>query len=324
MLRVMLRFILLLCFVQMNLWSQEPSVSAIIDTNNVLIGDQVRLILNVRTNSGHIITWPAIPDTFGKIELVSKSKIDTSIIDDSRNLKQTIVLTAFDSGYYSIPSITFMYSKPGSEDLYPMQTNPLLLRFKAVEVDTTKPIKDIKPPMEPPFDFRELLIYLLVPLVLSAIAFCIWYIFFRRKKAKTQDSYDPRIPPYIIALEALKHLDNEKLWQKGEAKLYHIRLTEILRTYIERQMLIPALEQTSDEIINSLNSIKISDDLKSKLNKALIISDLVKFAKSQPLPDEHALCMDTALEFINTTYRLYEISDERGHNSSADIKRGDE
>ena len=61
------------------------------------------------------------------------------------------------------------------------------------------------------------------------------------------------------------------------------------------------MEMTSDEIIKSLRLIITDVTLKSKLTSLLILSDMVKFAKEQPLPNENELSWEHANEFVKQT-----------------------
>ena len=59
--------------------------------------------------------------------------------------------------------------------------------------------------------------------------------------------------------------------------------------YIERELQVPALENTTDEILEMLKEFKkaetilLSKDTFKKLQELLREADLVKFAKSKPL-----------------------------------------
>ena len=63
----------------------------------------------------------------------------------------------------------------------------------------------------------------------------------------------------------------------------------------------PFLGQTSDEIMNNFRSIVIDNVSKEKLKQIFLLSDLVKFAKEQPLPNENELSLNNAVEFVNIT-----------------------
>ena len=90
----------------------------------------------------------------------------------------------------------------------------------------------------------------------------------------------------------LNELDEKLLWQNNKVKQYYSELTEIIRNYIERELKVPALEKTSDEVIemlrdfNDAESIETTKENIEKLKDLLREADLVKFAKSKPLAPE--------------------------------------
>ena len=284
------------------LLSQNISVNATIDTNNVLIGDQIHLKLVAKSDKKTNIVLPQIQDFIGKIVILVHSKIDTIIKDKEYYLKQVFTITSFDSGGYVIPPLTFFYEKEGISTLFPLETNPILLNFRTVAVDTAKPIKDIKPPLEEPITWDEILPYIGIGLGALLLIAAIIYFFMKKKpKAIPGLSYDPKIPAHVAALQALKQLDNEKLWQSGKVKEYHSRLTDILRLYLERKFEIPALESITSEIIRAEKENKLADDLIEKNRNILELADLVKFAKFLPIPDENSKSMALAVEFVQAT-----------------------
>ena len=61
-------------------------------------------------------------------------------------------------------------------------------------------------------------------------------------------------PPDIVALRGLDQLRDEKPWLNNKIKYYYIRISEILRIYIENRYKTQALEQTTDEILVSMKS----------------------------------------------------------------------
>ncbi|MBK9798239.1 MAG: hypothetical protein IPP56_00410 [Bacteroidetes bacterium] len=91
------------------------------------------------------------------------------------------------------------------------------------------------------------------------------------------------------------------MWQEGKYKIYQIRLSDIVRSYIENRFQIAAMEQTTDETMRSMRRIHIEDGLRFKLRQLLSLSDMVKFAKEQPLPSENEQSMEDAILFVKTT-----------------------
>lgn len=297
------------------LYSQEIQAKAKIDTNNVLIGDQIKLSLEVIFPKNLNVNFPLVPDTIGKIEIIARTPIDTIDSNAQRIMRQNFIITSFDSGYFEIPSFYFIYEKEDTKELYPIGTDPIMLKFSTIPIDTADTIKDIKPPLEVPYTFEEFLPYIIGLILLALIIYLIIYFLKRRKPKQLIQDYDPKIPPHIIALDELRKLNDEKLWQKGEIKLYYTKLTDIIRTYIERRFNIMALEMTSDEILRELEKLNLDNGIIESSRKMYQIADLVKFAKFIPLPDEHTFCFNCAVEFVKTT-----IPADTSNENSKEVK----
>ena len=288
-----------------NIFSQQVNVKAKLDSNNILIGDQVKLKVQLSYPSKTIIAWPDIKRTLTKhIEIVKKSKIDTVSKDPNKlTLAQTFVITCFDSGGFYIPQIPFGYKNSASDTSFnQVLTDSILLNVKSIPVDTTKAFKDIKGPMGVPWTLKEMLPYIIGVILLAAIIWFIIYYLRKRKKGESLLSFSkPKRPAHEEALLALEELRNKKLWQNNKVKDYYVELTEITRNYIEKRYGVIALEMTTDQIILALLPFAVNDDLKKKLRQTFVLADLVKFAKAFPLPDEHDKCLDTAIEFVKET-----------------------
>jgi hypothetical protein len=296
--------------------AQNVVVTASLDTNKILIGDQIKLILKAQAPTGTQVKFPMIADTLrSHIDVVKQSKIDTSFSPDKQRfeLSKTIVITSFDSGYYAIPPFDFYTN---SDTVHPLSTSALLLSVQTLAVDTTKAFKDIKGPLDAPFTWQEAAPYIIGGLLCLAVAVAIGYYLRSRKKTIVKvEKPKVLVPPHIEALEQLQLLRDEKLWQNGFEKEYHIRISDIIRNYVERRFGLTALEQTTDEIMRHTRSIDLIDEnLRHKLKQILSLSDMVKFAKELPLPNENEQSMDNAIHFVNSTVKIEVINPETNEN----------
>jgi hypothetical protein len=90
------------------------------------------------------------------------------------------------------------------------------------------------------------------------IAALIWYL---RREGKRKplviERPKPRDPAHIWAKKELKKLEEEKLWQKEEIKLYYSQLTYILRMYLEYRYNWLALESTTEKISEEISAYDI-------------------------------------------------------------------
>ena len=304
--------------------AQEIRAVAKLDTSEMRIGQQVKLQLSIqyRVDNGKQIKihWPEIADTIRKeVEVVQQTKIDTIIADKTNPFQfiqtKTLYITSFDSGYWAIPPFKFLVN----DEENGVFTESLLLSVGTIPVDTTLAIKDVKPPFDENYTLLDWIkdnmyvVYgtLIAILVIILIIYIIRY--FKKVKPPMVFIEAPKIPAHVVAFEKLEKLKNEKLWQEGKLKLYHIMLAEIVREYIENRFKIKALEQTTDEILYGFRNVAIDEESRMKLKKILILADLVKFAKEQPLPNENELSLSNAYDFINGTKKEVEDSASNKH-----------
>lgn len=303
-------------------WAQDIKATAKLDTTSIRIGQQVKLQLSIhyRVDNGQQVKihWPEIEDTLRKeVEVVGQSKIDTLIPDKTNPFQfvqtKTLLITSFDSGYWAIPPFKFIVNN----DTTGVNTESLLLEVGTVAVDTALAIKDIKAPYQESYNWLDWIkdhmyvVYgtLIAILVTIVIIFLVRH--FRKVPPPMVTIEAPKIPAHVIAFEKLDKLKNDKLWQEGKLKLYHSTLSEIVREYIENRFKIQALEQTTDEILFGFRNIAIDEESRMKLKQLLFLSDMVKFAKEQPLPNENEMSMNNAYDFINGTKREEELTSEQ-------------
>lgn len=281
-------------------FGQNVKVSAKLDTDRIKIGKQAKLSLSATVNKGVSIVFPELKDTItGKIEIVSVGKVDTTHAGNQVNYSKELIITAFDSGYFAIPPFSFHLKGDTANHV---ETEALLFTVQTVPVDTTLSIKGIKAPLEPAWSIYEIQNELLIGLlILLAIVAVVYYLRTRKKVEVVTEVPQQKRPAHEIALEALHAIREQKLWQQGRVKEYHILVSDTLRTYIEDRYAIGAMEMTSDEIIRSLRMVITDINLKTKLSGILILSDMVKFAKENPLPNENELSWEQATAFVKET-----------------------
>ncbi len=261
-------------------FAQNPVVNSQVETSSIRIGEQFQFKISVNGTENVILPKMVLKG----LEIIDSAKVDTI----NNMLIQKYILTGFDSGAFYIPQQQVFVRNQA------YFTDSLLINVATVEIDTTKikkyPIKSIK--SEPyVFDDFKMYIYLLLA-ALAIIGFWIYYFVIRKRKVQEEKPLCKMLPPFEEAIYKLNELDSKLLWQNNHVKEYYSELTEIVRNYIEREMQVPALEKTTDEIIEMLrdfqnaNTINTSKETIKKLKELLQEADLVKFAKSKPMSIE--------------------------------------
>ena len=135
-------------------------------------------------------------------------------------------------------------------------TDQVIIDVATVPVDTLKqPMYHIKEIKNEPYLFSDYLNYFWGLLLLLAVIAVILYFVLRDKP--TEEELISRIPPFDAAKIRLKELDQKELLTQNKIKLYYVELTDIVRTFIERELNIPALESTTDELLETITDFKI-------------------------------------------------------------------
>ncbi|WP_163712307.1 DUF4381 domain-containing protein [Mangrovibacterium lignilyticum] len=297
----------LLGLFQPSAMAQGVKVKAVIDSTHVLIGDQFKLRLELDQPNDAQVEFPQIPDTIeGGIEVIEQSPLDTFKLDNSEQLKiiKNLTITSFDTGKQVIPAFKFkLVQNDMQQDL---ETLPAEFFVHSMPLDTTKGPTDIKQPYAAPVTLAEASPYILGAILILAIAFFIFYYIQRRRKNKPVfgKPAKPKEAPHVIALRELERIKEEKHWlEPGEIKMFYSDVSDTLREYIDERFHINAMEYTTDETLEAFKRQKdlLTDKSKSQLKDILSLSDLVKFAKYQPLPDDHNLTLMNAFFFVNET-----------------------
>ncbi|MCG8794664.1 hypothetical protein [Tenacibaculum finnmarkense] len=271
-------FLLIYCigFAQSDNISNKIQVE--IDTASIRIGEQFQYKISVNETQNVII--PSLKNLKG-LEIVDSLKIEKL----NNKLVKKYTLTGFDSGAFYIPQQQIFIKNQA------YLTDSLLVNVSTASIDIKKAqkfgIKGIKTEGYQYNDFEQYFWWVVALLIL--IGALLYYFSIRKKKEIKEEIIVPLLPPYEEAIEKLQALDKKLLWQNNQTKIYYSELTNIVRGYIERELKLPALEITTDELIailndfNNIKSIETDKETIYKLKKLLQESDLVKFAKSKPM-----------------------------------------
>lgn len=298
--------------------ADAQNADAVIDREEILIGEQAELILSCRISKQNpeIIAFPVLSDTVvDKVEIVSQSGIDTLQTSEGTSetrLEQKFYITSFDTGYYVIPPMEFKIN--GEIE----KTDPLLLGVKTVEIDTTASIKGASPNYTVNIGFMDYVKvywpYAAGVLGVAILAAVILLIITKSKQRPAKPEPQPEIidtrSPHEIALDELRRIQSEAIYKRGLVKQYHTEITEALRDFIEKHFNIHTHEQTSRQILDGLKFAGLSEKSAVRLRKILFRADMVKFAKLLPETEENKQAVEEAIEFVKDNQPITESADE--------------
>ena len=249
-----LKLYILFFLISTSLFAQKVITS--IDTTKNKIGAEFILTLKTSFNKSEKVTFPSA-SYFGLLEVIQSYKIDTIKNNDNYELVKKYGLTQFDSGKYTIPSLKILINGK------PVFSDSINVEVSNVKVDTLRQkMFDIKS-IQSAKSQSTWWIYVSVGLlVIALIILGIWL--YKKYKNRPKQQEIVYKSPIEKATSLLQLLENKELWQQGEVKEYYSQLTDIVRTYIEEEIQIPAMESTTSELILSLK--KTASQKKMKLS----------------------------------------------------------
>lgn len=259
---------------------------------------------------GEEVLNPDVPDSFGKLMRVGVGKAMFETDDGFTKAKRVSQFTVLDTGNLKVPFHRWYF-----KDSQYVESSPFELSIHLVEADTALPIKPIVPVKKVPHTLGEIVTWVAVGLgALAILLTLLWFllVYLPKQREKQPKVIVPPDPPHVVALRSLEKLREEKLWQSGDTKLFHSRLSDIVRLYIENHFSFNATDLTTDQVMERLAVMKVSREVLLRLNSCLQLGDLAKFAKANPLPDENEQSQDTIEDFIRKTQNFFktQLSEE--------------
>ena len=290
-------------------YAQQASATINKEKKEFLIGDWVPVDLRVNVPFGSKVYFPSWQDSISPIiEVANFTPLDTTKTSGQYEYHQLVNFVVFDTGNIVMPQVQFFVQTGNKEDT--IYTESQLIHISGVKIDTTKDIKPIKEPLKVPLTFSEILPYLLAALAGAALLAVIYW--WRKRQKNKKKPIDPKylLPPHVWATQEINKLEKEKLWQQGMVKEFYVRLTDIARSYIELRYKIPAMESTTEELMQSMHKGILKQQYKQPLNELLTLSDFVKFAKAQPDFRDNENAIQAVRLFIEQTKPKEEVENK--------------
>jgi len=266
-----------------------------IPSDTLLIGEALPATIEVTLQDATPPDWAVLLSGISPWEVLS---IDTFPIQQNTDqLYQHAVLasiTTFDAGEYRLGPLQLAREK---DTFFSNILNVLVLE---VQVDTTKDILPIIPPMKAPLSWQEWTVRIVAGILLLVALLLIWkaWKMWRRKnKNKSLPVLDKPVKDW--AMEELRQLE-EKLpaLSAKEIKDFYDHLSYIMRVFMHYQYGIPALELTSGEIERRVKDITGYERWSPEIMPVMKVADLAKFAKATPAGDHQKDALQKAINWV--------------------------
>ena len=279
------------------------------DPDYITIGDPVQLRLRIEADENlHIYIDP--------IDLSEQEHLEVNKPQVKRTRSESLPmgkayyeiiypLRAFAIGKHTLPPITIKYTgtNGGSGSV---QTPAYLFEVQSVKSPSDTEMKGIKGPWSVPPNWS---LYILVAFVVMLAIGAIIFLYLRRRAEPIdlQPEAVSKRPPHEIAYEQLNRIAGMNWVAQGEMKIYHTEISHVIRKYIAARYHIPALELTTQELLDRLQGEDIPKEL---VQQFFTNCDLVKFARYSPTRPEAHERMEEARRIVEETKQFWEAVGE--------------
>ncbi len=306
----------LIVFAASALFAQEKSlieVQSEVDTSTITIGDRINYSITIDRDKDLRIMKPGEGLNLGLFEIKDYKFHDPVEKNDRLIEKYEFNISVYDTGKFTIPPFPIAYFPLDTSQQYKIiEASPIDIYVKSViSGDDAKELKDIKFPLNIPFNYFfwiSMAIVLILVIVIAYLGYLLWKR--RKEKGYLFSPPQPPRPAHEVALEALEELYQSSLLEEKQFKEFFSLLSDIIRVYLEGRYFFDALEETTSEIMTDvkkhIEEIRLLDDIKNILE----LSDLIKFAKYIPDKSEVEEAKDQSLNFVNETKLIYESIEE--------------
>jgi hypothetical protein len=277
------------------------SVEVLADRTAVTVGDPVRLTFRMRHPPGVAIVSFDADRSLAGLTLLDQVEAGPRALEDGRVEEARILtLAAYETGTKEIAPVRIVYRDAGGRE-GSVSTAPVTVEVASVLAAGQTEPADIKPPVAMPERAIWPWVALAALLVGAAIAVLWWR---RRRRGAVAAAAAPPEPPrpaHEIAYAELERLLASGMIERGEIKLFHIELAEIVRRYIGGRYRIDTFERTTFEILAALHVARLPIAVTTMAAELLGTCDLVKFAKYLPDQDETRRTVERAYRLVDET-----------------------
>ncbi|UCE03798.1 MAG: hypothetical protein JSW67_06320 [Candidatus Latescibacterota bacterium] len=277
--------------------------------DSLTVGDPLTLEVRVAAPAGYEVTLsPGAPPGVKKadvkgFQLEEPQPVTEAQADAYATWVGRYTLSVFDVGEVTLPP--WPVQVRADTQVAVVHTDSIHLFVRSVLDDSLQAadLRDIKPQRQigvplPAWVLPAVLAFLLL---LAAI----WWARRRRQPAEPAVPLAPPRPAHEVALAELRKLESLRLPYDGRIKEHYVRLSEILRTYLEdaRAFQVAALEETTYEIVRELEEKQYTRGVVDEVAAMCGEADLVKFAKHQPTVEECIEALERLRRFLLQTSR---------------------
>jgi len=289
---------------------EVPRVSMTVEPATGTVGDIFTATVQIEAPTDVALSLPGRDADLGDVEVRSASRSQEELADGRRRTTLRYEFSVWEVGESTVQAPPIAWRR-GDDAPQQAERPEATVSIHSVLTEGAEEIKDVRPPHEIPlrpihYVLAAAPLLLLIGLIAGAVA-----LIRRRRSAEEAEAPEPPLPPGAEAIRALDELERENLVGQGRLKDHYVRLSWILRHYIERRWRLPALEETTGMLAATMRGSGRVPEVHARAVVALLTrADLAKFAKHTP---EHTVAredVERAREIVTSTRHAAE-SDQR-------------
>jgi len=280
----------------------EPvSVSVRVEPDTVGVGEPFRYIVRVESTPDAEVVLPLRVGQIGKF-LIRDYGENPPPTGSAVVSERWYELVPYSVGVQEVPGGEIAYRTAGGE-LQKLAVPDAVITVESlldgVDDSATLELRDIRGPVGVP---RGHALWWALGLggLVAAAALLGLFLWLRRRDAAALAK--PERPAHEWAFEALKRLRRRHLLEDGRQPEYYVRLSGIVREYIERRFHLRAAEMTTEEFLQAAQANRdLPVEHRARLGDFLGEADLVKFARHLPSVEQGEGAYEAAREFVAQT-----------------------
>ena len=282
------------------------------------IGDPVMLRLSIEVPANLLVNFPRLRTSLGDFAVTGQRALepDAEAIE-SREWVQQYRLEPETTGDLVITPLTITVQDPETLKAIEVSTPKTVVHVASIVPPGTdlREIKDILPPVSLPSQGSTFSQWL--PLIVGLfVAGCLLFFWRQRKRNMPEELQVQEQAPHRAALDALKALRSETPSDEAAIERFHIRLSDILRRYLDDALTVAAPLKTTEELLaDKAMASGPHHDVSGLIGRPLSQCDLVKFARHHPSDEAMLNALEDAVTFVEHSSRQAQSGEDGPHAS---------
>ena len=269
---------------------------------DLTVGHPVTITLAVVHPDTSRIIFPRLDVQWDEVfEVRSQSAATTTERGGRLVTSQSIEVALFVPGEHEVPPL--VVTVRDSEGTILDQPVPAVtLDVVPVLAEDDEELKDIRPQAEmtgPLLDLDDLAAPSNWPWIAGALALiglAGWGLYMLLRPRPPEPVY---ISPYDDAMAELGRIEELRLPAAGRFKEHYTLVADVMRTYLEGEFAIPALDRTTSEILAEVSASDIDAEGAIEMRWLFVDCDIIKFTGLEPDEYEAGLMVGRAREILD-------------------------